>query len=117
MSKLTQGRRRPDTPEGDLPANIQIGDYWKILDANGAPKQSTYASNLTGTCWHLAVPLGHGDEAYALANLIAHTVRENADGTISVLPGDGSSNSILVTRRPGETWHGFVRNGVLEGDG
>ncbi len=118
MSKLTQGRRRPDMLEGELPDEIMPGDYWKILDASGAPKQSTYESNLTGTCWHLAVPLGRSDEAYALANLIAHTVRENADdGSISVLPGDGSSNSILVTRRPGETWHGYVYNGVLEGDG
>jgi hypothetical protein len=116
LSKLTQGRRRTDTTEGDLPEEIQVGDYWKILDASGAPKQSTYPTNLTGTCWHLAVPLGCGDDAYSLANLIAHTVREHDDGTISVLPGDGSSNSILVTRRPGQTWHGFVRNGVLEGD-
>lgn len=116
MTKLTQGRRRPDTPEGDLPDEIKPGDYWKILDTDGSPKKSTYASNLTGTCWHLAVPLGLGDDAYSLANLTMHTVRENADGTISVLPGDGSSNSILVTRRPGETWHGYVRDGILEGD-
>lgn len=114
MSKMTKGRRRIDTPEGDLPAELQIGDYWKIVDASGAPKRSTHASNLTGTCWHLSVPLGRGDEAYALANLIAHTVREHDDGTISVLPGDGSSNSILVTRRQGETWHGYVRAGILE---
>ncbi len=112
----TTGRRRADTREGDLPDEIQPGDYWKILDASGQPKQSAYATNLTGTCWHLAVPLGLGDKAYALANLIAHTVREHDDGTISVLPGDGSSNSILVIRRPGETWHGYVRNGILEGD-
>lgn len=101
-------------PDGDLPDDVRPGDYWKILDASGAPKRSTYASNLTGTCWHLAVPMEPGDEAYALANLIAHTVREHADGTISVLPGDGSSNSILVTRRG--TWHGYVHNGVLQGD-
>jgi hypothetical protein len=43
-----------------------------------------------------------------LANLRAHTVREHDDGTISVRPGDGSSNSILVTRRPEESWHGYV---------
>ena len=112
----TQGRRRPDTIEGDLPPDIVVGDYWKILDASGAPKQSTYPTNLTGTCWHLAVPLGNNEEAYGIANLMAHTVREHEDGTISVVPGDGSSNSILVTRRPGQTWHGFVYRGVLEGD-
>lgn len=113
MGKTTPGRRRADTIEGDLPPDLQIGDYWKVLDENGQPKQSGYASNLTGTCWHLAVPLGCGDDAYSLANLMAHTVREHDDGTISALPGDGSSNSILVTRRPGQTWHGYVYNGVL----
>lgn len=113
MSKLTPGRRRADTIEGDLPPEIAIGDYWKILAADGTPKRSPCATNLTGTCWHLAVPLGRGEDAYSLANLMMHTVREHADGTISVLPGDGSSNSILVTRRPKETWHGYVRNGIL----
>jgi len=111
--KTTQGRRRADTIEGDLPDELAIGDYWKILSADGTPKSSTYPSNLTGTCWHLVVPIGE-QGGHALANLMAHTVREHDDGTISVLPGDGSSNSILVTRRPNETWHGFVRAGVLE---
>lgn len=113
MSKRTQGRRRPDTVEGDLPDEILPGDYWKILDASGAPKRSSYSTNLTGTCWHLAVPIGFAN-GYALANLMMHTVREHPDGTISVVPGDGSSNSILVTRRADETWHGFVYQGVLE---
>ena len=107
------GRRHPDTKEGDLPADLQPGDYWKILDADGTPKTSTAPSNLTGTCWHVAVPLGVGAEAYSLGNLIQHTVREHEDGTISVLPGDGSSNSILVRRR-NESWHGYIRRGVFE---
>jgi chemotaxis methyl-accepting protein methylase len=115
MAVLTPGRRRADSIEGDLPEDIRPGDYWKILAATGLPKPSTYASNLTRTCWYLAVPLGRGDEAYSIANLMAHTVREHDDGTISVLPGDGSSNSILVTRHD-QTWHGYVRAGVLEGD-
>lgn len=115
MKKATfVGRRRPDTIEGDLPENIQPGDYWKILAADGTPKQSTAASNLTKTCWHVAVPLGVGDEAYSLGNLVQHTVREHEDGTISVLPGDGSSNSILVRRRKNESWHGYIRRGVFE---
>lgn len=115
MGKTLQGRRLPDTVEGDLPGDIQPGDYWKILDADGVtPRHSTAASNLTGTCWYVAVPLGLGDEAYSLGNLRNHTVREHEDGTISVLPGDGSSNSILVRRRANESWHGYIRRGVFE---
>ena len=116
MGAHTQGRRRDDLPEGDLPSELAVGDYWKVLDAAGAPKQSAYESNLTGTCWRLAVPMAT-DDGYALANLMAHTVREHEDGSISVVPGDGSSNSILVTSRWGGrtlTWHGFVYRGVLE---
>jgi hypothetical protein len=112
MKKL-QGRRRDDTVLGDLPSDIQPGDYWKVLDADGTPKKSTAESNLTKMCWHVAVPLGIGDEAYSLGYLVNHTVREHEDGTISVLPGDGSSNSILVGRR-NESWHGYIRKGVLE---
>jgi hypothetical protein len=112
MKKL-QGRRREDTKLGDLPPDILPGDYWKILDADGTPKKSTAASNLTRTCWHVAVPLGEGEDAYSLGNLINHTVREHEDGTISVLPGDGSSNSILISRGK-KSWHGYVRHGVLE---
>lgn len=113
MAKTLQGRRLPDTREGDLPSDIQAGDYWKILDADGVPKRSTAASNLTGECWHVAVPFGGRDDVYSLGNLINHTVREHADGTISVLPGDGSSNSILV-RRCDSSWHGYIRGGVFE---
>lgn len=113
MGKTLQGRRLPDTFEGDLPGDIRPGDYWKVLDATGVPQKSTAPSNLTGTVWRVAVPLGIGDEAFSLGNLVNHTVREHEDGTISVLPGDGSSNSILVGRR-GESWHGYIRRGVLE---
>lgn len=112
--KTLPGRRRSDTSEGDLPEDVRAGDYWKILSADGTPLRSTATSNLTGTCWHVAVPLGRGDEAFALGNLRNHTVREHEDGTISVLPGDGSSNSILVRRRANESWHGYIRRGVFE---
>ena len=40
-----------------------------------------------------------------------HTVRENEDGTISVLPGDGSSNSILVHGSRVRSWHGYIYSG------
>jgi hypothetical protein len=98
--ELMQGRRRDDTEENTLPADIKPGDYWKVKRPDG----SIY--------WHIAIPLGNTEDAYALGNLINHTVREHEDGTISVRPGDGSSNSILVSRRD-RSWHGYVEHGVL----
>lgn len=117
----TQGRRRADCTLGDLPEDIQIGDYWKIVHPDGRPVtpeeyvHRAFASNLTGTCWMIAVPNPQSKtgEGYLLGNLAAHTVREHDDQTISVLPGDGSSNSILVNGGGG-SWHGYVRAGVLE---
>jgi hypothetical protein len=101
MGSKLQGRRRPDAAEDALPPDIRPGDYWKVTTAGGA------------IYWHIAVPLGRGDDAFALGNLVNHTVREHDDGTISVRPGDGSSNSILV-RRGDVAWHGYVEHGVLE---
>src|SRR5690349_12315268 len=89
-----QGRRRPDTWRGDLPADLQPGDYWKVLGGDGEPAHSDEPSNLTGGVWMVVAPMSYG---YALGNLGKHTVREEDDGTISVRPGDGSSNSILIT--------------------
>lgn len=119
--KRTQGRRRDDCQLGNLPPDVCVGDYWKIVHADGTaltPEQHqgrSFPSNLCGTCWMIAVPnpASKTGEGYLLGNLVAHTVRENVDRTISVLPGDGSSNSILV--RTGENaWHGYVYDGVLE---
>lgn len=106
-----KGRRLPDTAEGSFPLRydeLKDGDYWKLLDREtGEPIMVTdYPSNLTQTAWLVLAP-GH-----LLANLVAHTVREHEDGTISVRPGDGSSNSILVQRRPEESWHGYIEHGV-----
>lgn len=111
----TQGRRLADTPEGSFPVpydDLRPGDYWRVLDPEtGEPVVVTdQPSNLTQTHWFVVAPGPKG--VLLLANLLAHTVREHEDGTISVLPGDGSSNSILVTRRPEESWHGFIYNGV-----
>lgn len=112
------GRRRDDLPLGELPDDLRAGDYWKIVHADGKtplepPDEPKYESNLTRTCWHVAVPLGV-EEGYGLANLMMHTVREHEDGTISVRPGDGSSNSILVQRGPnGPSWHGYIEHGEL----
>lgn len=105
------GRRRPDTRLSELPNDIQRGDYWKILREDGQPRRSDDPSNLTGTCWYVVAPLGDG-EGYGLGRLEKHTVREHDDGTISVRPGDGSSNSILVTGAHGRQWHGYIEHGV-----
>ncbi len=48
---------------------------------------------------------------FAIAWLRNHTVREHEDGTISVRPGDGSSNSILVIGHDSEQWHGYIEHG------
>ena len=109
------GRRRPDTREDELPEDLRAGDYWKILDvATGEPLHVETAGNLTGTAWHVACPVATGD-GFLLATLKNHTVREEEDGTISVRPGDGSSNSILVTGGPGGSrqWHGYIEHGEL----
>jgi hypothetical protein len=107
---------------GGLPGEIQIGDYWKIVHPDGravTPEEymkRSFPSNLTGTCWMIAVPNPQSKtgKGYLLGNLVAHTVREHEDGTISVLPGDGSSNSILVRGGEDRSWHGYVHEGVLE---
>ena len=104
--------RLPDTDQGTLPDGFQeIGSYWKIL-IDGKPKIVHAPGKLTEECWRITVPIGDED-GYAIANLDHHTVREHEDGTISVIAGDGSSNSILVTGSHGRTWHGYVDHGVL----
>jgi hypothetical protein len=110
------GRRRPDTFYGDLPDDIRPGNYWKQLWSSGAPRTVSNPTNLTGECWSVVPPVG-GVEDWMLGNLELHTVREHEDGAISVRPGDGSSNSILITGRysGGERrWHGFIEHGVWQ---
>lgn len=107
---ILNGRRRPDTCEGELPADIRPGDYWKLLDrGSGLPiVVEDVPTKLTLHDWKVAVPMSYG---FAIAWLRNHTVREEEDGTISVRPGDGSSNSILVTGHNGEQWHGYIEHG------
>lgn len=104
-----QGRRLPDVDVTDGATNIfpsmEPGDYVKVLNFPGTPP----ASNLTGTTWYAVTPNG------LTANLNAHTVREEDDGSISVKPGDGSSNSILVSHRTPDgttSWHGYITRGL-----
>lgn len=109
-----KGRRLEDTIFGRLPDDIQPGDYWKYLDRRDPTKsqdcgESYYeGGNLTRTVWGFMAPIN------GIGSLMAHTVREEEDGTISVRPGDGSSNSILHSTSKGATWHGYISYGVWE---
>lgn len=115
------GRRRPDTAYDSLPDDIRPGDYWKVLDVGtGLPRQHEAPGKLTTDVWMVAAPTNgnlnadHPDlpeKLYMLGTLSLHTVREHEDGTISVRPGDGSSNSILISRRTGESFHGYIEHG------
>lgn len=108
--------RLPDTQFGSLPDDAQPGDYWKYLGGDGQPmsarahcggESGRAAQNLTDTCWGFYSPDGNG-----MGTLVYHTVREHEDGTISVLPGDGSSNSILHSGGAKNlTWHGYIHAG------
>lgn len=109
------GRRLPDCRFGDLPGDARAGDYWKYVnEETGEPMKpiSDYpgegqGGNLTGTVWGYYSPDGNG-----LGTLMRHTVREHDDGTISVLPGDGSSNSIKHSGgAKDKVWHGYIHKG------
>ena len=101
-----QGRRLPDVSLRDhykVMAAMQPGDFVRITDYPGPLPDS----NLTGETWFVMTPNG------LPGNLGAHTVREEDDGSITVKPGDGSSNSILVSGGSnGETWHGYITRGL-----
>lgn len=115
-----KGRRLPDTDAGHLAVGWQAGDFWKVLTADGSrpatPEEYSgpghdYTGNLTGEVWYVVTPNG------LLAGLSLHTVREHEDGTISIRPGDGSSNSVLVegyspSLDQRTTWHGYLEHGV-----
>jgi hypothetical protein len=106
------GRRREDTYRGMLPDDVERGDYWKVLErGTGTPAQlDDEPGNLTGTEWMVVAPIG--EDGFAIGRLTRHTVREHDDGTISVRPGDGSSNSILITGSHGRQYHGYIEHGV-----
>lgn len=112
-----KGRRLPDVVFGALPQDVELqpGDYWKYLDRETGEPLKPIAdfpgeganSNLTGTCWGYYSPDGNG-----IGTLMRHTVREEADGTISVRAGDGSSNSIKHSGgAQHKTWHGYIEHG------
>lgn len=128
-----KGQRLEDTPIGQTPRSVDQeseglpppGSYWKVLTPDGThpidvhtkegrywgtgPKMlKKYAENLTGTVWGVIDPNGN------FGMLSIHTVREEEDGTISIRPGDGSSNSVLISSPTpdGEPrWHGYIEHG------
>lgn len=103
-----RGRRLPDCAVDRMPNDRRPGDYWKLLVADEQnierPMKVQYDNKLTLECWRVVTPLGQ------VGTLTKHTVREHADGTISVRPKDGSSNSIAVTDHRG-VWHGYIEHG------
>lgn len=111
-----KGRRLPDAEFGSIPDGVQSGDYWKYT-VDGEPMTPIdnfpgkgEEGNLTGTVWGYYSPDGNG-----MGTLMRHTVREHEDGTISVRPGDGSSNSILHSGgATGRQWHGYINHGEWE---
>lgn len=104
------GRRLPDALYAEVPEDARPGDYWRYRSRKtGEPVVSAGSpgnGNLTGGVWGIVAPSG------AYGTLARHTVREHEDGTVSVRPGDGSSNSILVTGGDGSVWHGYIEHGV-----
>jgi hypothetical protein len=104
-----QGRRLKDCTLQEFPDDVQPRDYWKVLNNDGSPTKSADPNNLTGTVWYVAAPKNDGG-GYMIGKLEHHTVREHEDGTITVAPGDGSSNSIFITRSS-NSWHGYIDRG------
>lgn len=103
-----QGRRLPDQPLHAWPEEARPGDFWKWCNDDGTPfvLDPWPATNLTGGHWGGVTPNG------LKMNLLSHTVREEDDKSITVAPGDGSSNSILVSRHPEASWHGYITKGL-----
>jgi hypothetical protein len=111
METPLQGRRRLDLEaDGAVDrelASLQHGDYWRVLKGRYVEIAEAEPSNLEHTAW------GYYLEGFGVGFLAKHTVREHEDGTISVLPNDGSSNSILCRKRADEEFfHGYIRRGV-----
>lgn len=104
-----QGHRREDVVFGELPLELEPGEYWKYLarDGSGDMPAVDAPDNLTGQVWGFYSPNGCG-----IGLLMKHTVREHEDGTASIRPGDGSSNSVLINGGTGGSWHGYLEHGT-----
>jgi hypothetical protein len=89
--------RRVDSYEEFFDASIEEGVYWKVT-VDGV------------TCWQIRPP-GCDDNGLLGPQPPAsgHDVDEHDDGTITVEPKPGNSNSILC---PLCRWHGYIERGV-----
>jgi hypothetical protein len=127
------GHRLADAPINKFPVpyeDLRPGDYWlcqtldgtRLLNVRDEPADRLfwggaavrYDQNLTGLVLGVIDPLKN----YGM--LCIHTVRlddpDDPASTISVRPGDGSSNSILIKHRDDEPrWHGFIEHGMWHG--
>lgn len=90
-----------------LPPEPRPGDIWKYLVVDGEPMRSPDPTNLTGFCWGICAP------NRAVGMLTHHTVREHEDGTVSIRPNDGSTNSVLIKDgETGDEWHGYIEHNI-----
>ncbi len=109
-----QGHRRPGII---APHELEPGDYVRRL---------VTVDDRTYPAWWVCTPNGLlGRLSMPEDTPNCHHVEEHEDGTISVLPQPGNSNSILVTGwpldggtraegEPRKSWHGYIRRGVWE---
>lgn len=119
------GRRLDGAPIGQFPIkyeDLKPGDYWQVLTPDGdrplnvhqvedrywPGDDAVFAQNLTGHVFGVIDPAGR----YGMLSI--HTVRIEDDDTISILPGDGSSNSVLIKGGSSDApeWHGYIEHGV-----
>jgi hypothetical protein len=77
---------RKDAIQGEVFPVLEQGDYGKDMDG----------------LWWARVPA----PGFSTASLGDHSVIEHEDGTITVSP------SILMMRRDGKSWHGYLEKGI-----
>lgn len=101
---LTKGRRRSD---GTSMADLEPGDYCRRLVPADGERPAWWR-------WWVCLPdggttpLAHPEHTDSHGR--HHEVLEHCDGSISVLPYEHNSNSILSPRG----WHGYIRHGVWQ---
>lgn len=95
-------------PNGETPEDARPGDYWLVTNDEGELLQVNSPGNLTKLRMNFIPPQDEPGSGYA--TLGKHTIRVEADGTCSVRPNDGSSNSIACTTQFGY-WHGYLYHG------
>jgi hypothetical protein len=111
---MPKGTRLPDSVYPAVPKNAGPLDYWKWLSAPGVPMVAARhhwfengGHNVPHTCWGVCAP----DGDFRFVQDI--TVREETDGTISVVQGDGGWDNKLVYGTPGtaQYWEGWLNHG------